>query len=96
MLPLTYDALSIKLIETIEVFDGCSISKSKACGVRKKTYTRSTKTAERIFVDTTGPIIESLFGNGYWIGLIKNYILYSRIFFTKTKSQLPKKNGRVF
>ena len=56
VLRLTYGDLRIKLKATLEVCDGCVISKAKACAVRKKTSTQSTKPGERIFVDTNGPL----------------------------------------
>ena len=46
---------------------------------------------DRIFVEMTGTITESLISDRYWIVVIDYYIRYSWRFFTKTKSQLPKK-----
>ena len=37
----TYNALGVKLTGTIQVFDGCALSKAKARAASKKTYTRA-------------------------------------------------------
>ena len=55
LLCLIYDALGVKLTETLEVWGSCPISKSKVLAVRNKMQTRATKPVERIFVDTIGP-----------------------------------------
>ena len=47
-------------------------------------------------MDTTDPFMESLIGNRYWIGVVNDYIRNSWSFFTKTKSQLPKKMEELF
>ena len=88
---LTYDALGVNLIGTLEVCDGCKILKAKGSTFRKKTYTQATNLGERVFVDTTGPFPEIIIGGRYWIGVVYYYIGYSWRFFTKTKSQLPNK-----
>ena len=49
-----------------------------------------------MFVDTTGPLSEILFGDRYWTGVVDNYSRYSLGFFTKAKSQLPKKMEELF
>ena len=67
LLRLTYDNLGFKLAGTLQVCDGCAESTSKARDARKKTYTRSSNTGERMFLDTTGPFLESLIGNWHWI-----------------------------
>ena len=48
------------------------------------------------FVETTGTFPESLISNRYWIGLVDYYNRHSFIFFTKTKSQLPKNVEEFF
>ena len=70
--------------------------RKKSFLVRKKTYTRSSETWRRIFVDTTGPFLESLIDNRYWIDVVDDYSHYSYSFFTKTKSQLPKNMKEFF
>ena len=47
-------------------------------------------------MDTTGPFLEILIGNRYWIGVVDNYSRYSWIFFTETKPQLPKNTEEFF
>ena len=64
-LRLTYDALDIQLTGTLQVCDFCASSKAKTRVFRKKTYTRASKPGERVFVDTTGTLPESLVGNRY-------------------------------
>ena len=91
LLRLTYDDLGIKLKGTLQVCDGCVMSKEKSRAVRKKTYTRSSKPGEIIFVGIIGPFMESLIENRYWISIVDDYIHYSSSFFTKTKLQLPNK-----
>ena len=52
---LTYDALVVKFTETLEVCDGCTLSKEKWHSVRNKTYIRAKNPGKRVLVDTTGP-----------------------------------------
>ena len=96
VLRLTYDSLRVKLTGMLEVFDSCTRSKAKSRAVRKKSYTRSSKPGESIFVDTNGPFTASLIGNLYCIDKVDEYRRYSWSFFTKTKSQLPKKMDEFF
>ena len=96
LLCTTYNALGVKLTGTLQVYDGCARSKAKYCTVRKKTYTRVSQPVERIFVDTTGPFLETFIWNRYWIGILDNYSRYSWSFFTETKSQLPKNIEECF
>ena len=70
MLRLTYDALGVKFLGTLEVCDGCERSKEKLCAVRKNTYTQDKNLGERIFVNTTVPFQENSIGNRYWIGVV--------------------------
>ena len=86
----TYNSLSFKLTVTLQVCDGCALSKAKSCAVRKKTSTRASQPRERVFVDTTGPFPESLIGIWYYIGVVDYYRRYSWNFFTKMESRLPK------
>ena len=88
---LTYDALGIKLTGTLEGCDGCARYKSKERAVRKIKYTQETNTGKRIFVDTTDPFPKILIKNRYWIVAVEDYIHYSWLLFTTTKSQLPRK-----
>ena len=91
MLRTTYNALSVKLTVTLKVYDGCERSKAKSHAVREKTYIIASHPVERILVDTTGPFLENLIGNWYWIIVVDNYSLFSWNLFLKTKYQLPKK-----
>ena len=43
---------------------------------RKKMYTRVSNPGESIFLDMNGPFLESLVGNGYWIGVVDDYRSY--------------------
>ena len=88
---MNYYMLGFKLTGTLEACEGCARSKAKARAVRNKTYTRATNLVERIFMDTTGPFPLSLIGGRSWIGVVNDYIYYSRGFFTNTKSHLPEK-----
>ena len=63
LLHTTYNALGVKLTGTLQVCDGCTRYKANTRVVRKKTYTRASQPGERIFVDTTGPFPDILFGN---------------------------------
>ena len=60
LLRLTYGALGVHLIGAIEFYEFCARSKSIAHAVRKKTYTQAENLAEKIFVDTAGPLLEIL------------------------------------
>ena len=93
---ITYNALKVKLTGTLQVCGGCARSKTKERAVRKKTYTRASRSGEGIFVDRTGTFTEILIGNWNWIRLVDNYIHYTWSFFTNTKSQLPKKMEEFF
>ena len=72
----TYNALGIKLTVTVQVCDGFVQSKAKACKTRKNTYERASNPGKSIFVDTTGPFLEILIGNWYWIGVVDDYSCY--------------------
>ena len=96
LLRTTYNALGFKLTGILQFYDGCARSKAKSRAVRKKTYMRASQPVERICVDTTGPFPETLIVNRYWIGVVEDYSRYSWSFFTKTKSQLPKKMEDFF
>ena len=65
LLRTTYNAIGVKLTGTIKFCDGCARSKAKSLAVRKNTYTRASQLGERIFVDTTGPLPQSLIGDRY-------------------------------
>ena len=67
---VTYDPLGGQFISTIEFCDGYKRLKTKACAVSKKIQTRAENLGERIFVDTTGPLLESLIGYHYYIGVV--------------------------
>ena len=71
-------------------------TRQKSRAARKKTYRGASHPGERIFVDMPGPLPESLIGDQYWIDIVDNYSRYSWSFFTKTKSQLPKKMEYFF
>ena len=77
MLRITYNALGVKLTGTLQVCNGCAQSKAKSRAVRNKTYTRTSQPGERMFVDTTGPFLESLIEGRYWIGVVDEYSRYS-------------------
>ena len=96
LLIITYNTLGVKLTGKLQVCDGCEQSMAKSRAVRKNTYSRVTQPGERIFVDMTGPFPERLIGNWYWISIVEDCSCYSWIFFTKTKSQLPKKMEYLF
>ena len=51
----TYNTLGFKLTGTLQVCDGCAKYKAKAREMRKKTYTRSSQTGERIFANMNVP-----------------------------------------
>ena len=70
MFHLTYDALGVKVSGTLQVCDGCAISKEKLRAAKKKMFTRAKKARENIFVDTNSSLPESLSGNRYWIGVV--------------------------
>ena len=91
-----YDALGFKLTGALWVCGGCSRSKAKARAVIKKTYTRASNLIERIFLDTTGPFLESFIRNRYCIGVVDNCKRYSWSFLTKTKLQLQNKMEEFF
>ena len=93
---ITYNALSVNLTVTIQACGGYARSKEKACAVREKTYKRLSQPGESIFVDMTGPFLESLIGNQYWIGIVDDCSRYSWSFSKKTKSQLPKNMVEFF
>ena len=65
--------------------------KTRSHAVRNKKYTIVSQPGETIFVDMTGPFLNILIGDWYWISVVDNYSRYSWSLFTKTKSQLPKK-----
>ena len=88
--------MGVKLTGTLEVCDGCTISKSKSRAVRKKTHTRAKNPEESILVDTTGPFLKILICNHYWIEMVDYYSRYHWRFFTETKSQLPKEMEEFF
>ena len=96
MLRTTYNVLDIKLTGTLQVCDGCALSKAKARAVRNKAYKRASQPGERIFVDMTGPFPEGLIDNRYWISVVENYSRYLWSFFTKTRYQLSKNMEYVF
>ena len=96
LLIITYNYLGVKLTGTLQVSDGCSRTKSKSRAVRKNTYTRSSQPGKRILLDMTGPFLEILIVNSYCIGVVDNYRRYFWSFFTKTKSQVPKKMEGFF
>ena len=87
----TYNDLSVKITGTLQVCNGCALSKAKSCVMSKKTYKRASHPGERIFVETTSAFPKSLIGNRYWICILDDCSHYSWSFFTKTKSQLPKR-----
>ena len=76
-MPITYNAIGVKLTGTLQVFDGCAQFKAKSRAMGGNTYTRASHPRERIFVDRTGPFPESLIGNWYWIGVVDDYSCYS-------------------
>ena len=91
LLCITYNAIGIKLTDTLQACDRCTSSTVKSRVVSKNTYTRVSQPLERIFVETAGPFSKRLVGNWYWIGVVEYYSHYSWSLFTKTKSQLLKK-----
>ena len=91
LLCITYNALGVNITFAFKFCDGCTRSKVKAHVVRKKTYTRSSQPGERVFVDTTGTFLDSLIGNGYWIGVVDCCSHYYKRFFTKTRLQMLNK-----
>ena len=76
LLRTTYNALSVKLTVSLQVCGGFARYKAKACAVRKKTYAIASNPGEMIFVHTAGPLLESLIGNRYGIGVVDNYSRY--------------------
>ena len=70
LLRTTYNALVFKLTCTLQVCNGCARFKEKSRAIRKNTYTRASYPGEMIFVNTTGPFLESIIGNWYWIGVV--------------------------
>ena len=80
----------------LQVCDGCARSKAKPHSTRKKTYIGASNPAESIFVDTTGPLLESLICVCYYISVVDDCSHYYGIFFTKTKSQLLNKMEELF
>ena len=62
---VTYNPLVFNITGTIQFCDECARSKTKACTVRNKIYTRVSNLGESIFVDMTGPFPDSLIGNWY-------------------------------
>ena len=49
LLRITYNALGVKLIVTLQVCNGCAQSKAKARAVSKKTYMRASQPGESVF-----------------------------------------------
>ena len=96
LLRTTYHTLGAKLTCTLQVCYSCARSKEKERAVKKKTYTRESHPGEMIFVETTGQLPEILIGNNYCISVVDDYRRYSWGFFTKTKSQIPKKMEEFF
>ena len=96
LLSLTYDALGLKLNGALQVCDGCARSKAKPHSIIKKTYTGASNTAESIFVDTTGPLLEILICVRYYISVVDDCSHYYWSFFTKTKSQMMNKMEELF
>ena len=77
MLRITYNTLGVKLTGTLQLCGGCARSKAKARAVKKNTYMRSSHPGASIFVYATGPFLESLIGDWFWIGVVDNYRRYS-------------------
>ena len=95
-LRIKYNAPGVKLTGTLQVCDGCEKSKANVRVVRVNNYKIASHLGERVFVDNTGPFLESLIGNWYWIGVVDDYSRYSWGFFMKTKAQLPKNMEELF
>ena len=80
LLRLIYYTLGINLTGMLHLCDGCARSKAKAHAIRKKTQTRASNPGERVFVNMTDSLPESLIGKCYFFVKVDNYRSYSLSF----------------
>ena len=66
-------SMNIILTGTKRTCNTCAYAKAKSRAVPKKTYNRSMKRGERLFVDISGPYKKSLVGSKYWVLIIDDF-----------------------
>ena len=66
-------SMNIILTGTKRTCKACAYAKAKSIAVPKKTYNRSTKRGERLFVDISRRYKKSLVGRKYWVLIIDDF-----------------------
>ena len=75
------------LTGTVQRCGSCALAKARAKAVPKSTMTKATKPGERLFLDISGPYLDSLNQNKYLLKIVDDYTRYSWDCF------LPRKSG---
>jgi hypothetical protein len=75
------------LTGTVKPFGSCALAKACAKAIPKSTLTKATTPGERLFLDISGPYLDSLNQNIYWLCIVDDFTRFSWDCF------LPKKSG---
>jgi hypothetical protein len=68
----------------------CALAKAKAKSVPKATAKKSNKPGGSLFLDISGPYLESMGGSNYWQRVVDDYTRYAWDCFLTKKSDLQK------
>ena len=79
----------INLTGKLQACPGCLYVKANRKNIMKATNTRATIAGERLFIDTSGPYLQSIGGNKYWFKVVDNYSRKNWNYLLKRKNEAP-------